>query len=432
MTVDIQTKAITPKATAGWSRKRLDELGFVGRGKSRHRPRNAPSLYGGSYPFIQTGEIKAANLYVTEYSQTYNERGLAQSRLWEAGTLLITIAANIAETAILKIRACFPDSVVGFVADPQKSDVRYVKYCLETVKLHMQSVSKGTTQDNLPLESLLSFELLVPALSVQRKIAAILSTYDNLIENNTRRIRTLEEMAQTIYREWFVNYRFPGHENVPMVDSKLGKTPQGWEIAGLTNSDRWDFISSNIREYEGSKEYFATADIEGVEIVNRGKLVSFGERPSRAQKEPVLYSVWFARMRDTHKVLGFTTANEDIAENSVLSSGFAGFRSNRETFPFLYYTINSVWFHEMKNQFCTGATQMSLTNEGLSRIECITPPSELISEYGAIVLPLLDLVFILQEQKKTLGQIRDILLPRLISGELDVSDLEVDVREEAS
>ncbi|MCI0732087.1 MAG: hypothetical protein L0332_35930 [Chloroflexi bacterium] len=97
----------------------MNELGFVGRGKSKHRPRNEPSLYGGPYPLFQTGDIKAANLYLQDYNQTYNEKGLAQSKLWEPGTLCITIAANIAETAILGIRACFPDSVVGFIADPK-------------------------------------------------------------------------------------------------------------------------------------------------------------------------------------------------------------------------------------------------------------------------------------------------------------------------
>ena len=90
-------------ATAKWKPAKLNELGFVGRGKSRHRPRNATFLYGGRYPFFQTGDIKAANFHLTEYSQTYSEDGLAHSKLWKPGTLCITIAANIAESAILGI-----------------------------------------------------------------------------------------------------------------------------------------------------------------------------------------------------------------------------------------------------------------------------------------------------------------------------------------
>ena len=97
-----------------WEKKTLDELGTVSRGHSKHRPRNDPDLYGGIYPFIQTADVKNANFYISDYSQTYNEKGLAQSRLWHKGTLCITIAANIADTGILAIDACFPDSVMGF------------------------------------------------------------------------------------------------------------------------------------------------------------------------------------------------------------------------------------------------------------------------------------------------------------------------------
>ena len=88
-----------------WPTHKLDELGFVGRGKSRHRPRNDPALYDGPYPFFQTGDIKAAQFHLTQYSQTYNEKGLAQSKLWQPGTLCITIAANIAESAVLEHRS---------------------------------------------------------------------------------------------------------------------------------------------------------------------------------------------------------------------------------------------------------------------------------------------------------------------------------------
>ena len=90
----------------------LDQLGTVSRGRSRHRPRDAAFLYGGPYPFVQTGDVKRSGLYLRDYDQTYSEAGLAQSKLWPAGTLCITIAANIAETSILGIEACFPDSII--------------------------------------------------------------------------------------------------------------------------------------------------------------------------------------------------------------------------------------------------------------------------------------------------------------------------------
>ena len=189
----------------------LDQLGEVARGRSRHRPRDAAHLYGGPFPFIQTGDVKKANLYLTDFEQTYSEAGLAQSKLWSAGTLCITIAANIADTAILGIDACFPDSVIGFTADAEQADTRFVKYLFDGVlKIRFRSFTQGAAQDNLSQEKLLSIKFPVPELRIQQRIADILSPYDELIENNQRRIALLEEAARMLYREWFVHFRFPG------------------------------------------------------------------------------------------------------------------------------------------------------------------------------------------------------------------------------
>src|ERR1035438_8892162 len=114
----------TDSGSPGWQLKKLIELGELSRGRSRHRPRHAPHLYGGPYPFIQTGDVKASGGRISSYQQTYSEAGLAQSRMWPAGTLCITIAANIAETGILAFPACFPDSIVGFVADSSVCNVQ--------------------------------------------------------------------------------------------------------------------------------------------------------------------------------------------------------------------------------------------------------------------------------------------------------------------
>ena len=131
-----------------WTSRTLDELGQVSRGRSRHRPRDAAHLYGGPYPFVQTGDIKHANLYLTNYSQTYSDAGLEQSRLWKAGTLCITIAANIADTAILGIDACFPDSVIGFIPDKEKADVRFIKYLFDaTLQSRFKKFTQGAAQD---------------------------------------------------------------------------------------------------------------------------------------------------------------------------------------------------------------------------------------------------------------------------------------------
>jgi restriction endonuclease S subunit len=155
---------------------------------------------------------------------------LAQSKLWDRDTLCITIAANIADTAILKFPACFPDSIIGFISDPEQSDVRFVKYCMETLKVHFESISRGTTQDNLSVEKLLSIKFKAPQVAEQKKIAAILTAYDDLIEVNQRRIAALETMAEELYREWFVRLCFPGHAKVKLVKG----VPEAWDVLPFT------------------------------------------------------------------------------------------------------------------------------------------------------------------------------------------------------
>ena len=154
-----------------WEYKSLDELGSVSRGRSKHRPRNDVSLFGGEYPFIQTADVKEANLYLTEYSETYNEKGLKQSKLWKAGTLCITIAANIADTAILGIDACFPDSIMGFIPYEGIANVKFIKYAFDMLQRDCRQISQGTAQDNLKKKKLSTIRFPAPNVKIQNKIA---------------------------------------------------------------------------------------------------------------------------------------------------------------------------------------------------------------------------------------------------------------------
>ena len=180
-----------------WRIQKISSLGEFERGKSKHRPRDAAHLYGGSYPFIQTGDVTNSDGRITSFRQTYSEAGLAQSRLWPAGTLAITIAANIAETAILTFPACFPDSVVGFTADPKKADVRFIEYLFQAVRKQVKSHAYGSAQENINLEVLRKLEFPIPPLSVQTEIADYLSVLDDRITLLRETNATLEASHYT-------------------------------------------------------------------------------------------------------------------------------------------------------------------------------------------------------------------------------------------
>lgn len=172
----------------GWKQKTLEEIAMTfGRGKSKHRPRNAPHLYGGEYPFIQTGDIRNADHFITEYSQTYSEAGLAQSKLWPKGTICITIAANIAETAILDFDACFPDSVIGVVTNPKEADIGFVEYLLRSFKARLQALGKGSAQANINMGTFENERFPFPTVTEQKQIVAKL---DRLSEE-TQRLESL-------------------------------------------------------------------------------------------------------------------------------------------------------------------------------------------------------------------------------------------------
>jgi type I restriction enzyme, S subunit len=147
----------------------------------------------------------------------------------------MTIAGeNTARTAILRFPACFPDSIVGIIPRPGRADIKFLKYYLDLLYPRIRAITKGATQDNLSIDKLLSFDVVAPCAKLQSEIADRLSAYDDLIENNTGRIATLEEMARALYQEWFVRFRFPGQKHVLFADSPIGPVPEGWEVASFT------------------------------------------------------------------------------------------------------------------------------------------------------------------------------------------------------
>lgn len=201
-----ETKSL-PAIPKEWQYIALSNLGDLGRGKSKHRPRNDPKLfYGGKYPFLQTGEVKAAKQYITEYSKMYGEFGLQQSKLWPKGTLCITIAANIAETAFLGIDACFPDSVVGFT--PYEHIIpEYIKYFIESQKLRLWAFAPATAQKNINLDTLEN--LIVPYCSVEEQqlviaeIEARMTICDSIEQTVDTALQQAEAMRQSILKKAF-------------------------------------------------------------------------------------------------------------------------------------------------------------------------------------------------------------------------------------
>lgn len=154
-----------------WKEEPLEKIGLLARGVSKHRPRNDKSLLGGTMPLIQTGDIANCGLYLTKYFQTYSELGIAQSKVWPRGTLCITIAANIGKAAILNFDACFPDSVVGFLPNKDKTNNIYMYYVFGQLQKILEENAPSVAQKNINLRILNSTNIPLPPLSLQRSFA---------------------------------------------------------------------------------------------------------------------------------------------------------------------------------------------------------------------------------------------------------------------
>ena len=376
-----------------WTLQHLDQLGYLSRGRSRHRPRDAGHLYEGPYPFIQTADVKHSGLYITEYQQTYSEAGLEQSRLWPTGTLCITIAANIADTAILGFDACFPDSVIGFIPDEGKADARFVKYLFDaTIQRRVQQFTQGAAQDNLSQEKLLSIEFPVPGVNGQKRIADILSAYDDLIENNRRRMALLEEAARQLYREWFVRLRFPGHEHTRITNG----VPEGWEQTPFETAlvlQRGFDLPVQARE-GGEVPIYGSTGINGFH--NKARVIGPGVVTGRS-----------GTLGEVHYIPGdFWPLNTALWVKEF----------RRVTPLFSLFLMREM---DLK-QYNGGVSVPTLDRKTVHRVEILVPAKKLLLAFDEFATPLFEQIGNLTLQTQKLRAARDLLLPRLMSGEIAV------------
>ena len=185
-----------------WKIRYFSDLGGLKRGKSKHRPRNDPILLGGKYPLIQTGDVTNSNTYIKSYTSTYSEEGLKQSKMWKKGTLCITIAANIAESAILTFDACFPDSVVGFTPNGEVISL-FIHYWLSFLQPILEENAPAVAQKNLNVATLEKVGVIVPPLELQNQFASFVEEVDKSRSRIQKSLEASQELFDSLMQEYF-------------------------------------------------------------------------------------------------------------------------------------------------------------------------------------------------------------------------------------
>jgi type I restriction enzyme S subunit len=263
----------------------------------------------------------------------------------------------------------------------------------------------GAVQPKLNQRNLLDIEILYALdINEQKAITDVLSSIDDKIELLHRQNKTLEEMAMTLFRQWFIE---------PTKDG----LPDGWEEISLGDSDLSKIIPSGIKKFEGFKTYLATGDVEGT-LIKGGVEITYNNRPSRANMQPEKYSVWFAKKEGVRKLLMFDDYSD--TDKYILSTGFTGLKTNELSHYYIWCFILSEDFQDIKDSLVSGSVQPDIPNEAVLQIFIPRPPNEVLLSFNEKVKPLFTKIQFNTSQIQTLEKLRDTLLPKLMSGEIRV------------
>ena len=301
--------------------------------------------------------------------------------------------ANVGQLGWLRRPATVNQAVCGLVVDEKKADWRFVFYSLLFNRGDLTVKAHGAAQQNLNQELIRQFEIQLPPLPAQRRVASVLSAYDEHIENSQRRIGILEAMARALYREWFVHFRFPGHEQTRRVTSALGDIPEGWDVKKLGEVVTLNYgkaLKSENRR-AGDVPVFGSSGIVGYHdaAIAKGPGIVVGRKGN-------VGSVFWS-------------------EEDFYPIDTAYFVTSPLPLRYMYYDLQT------KNFLNNDAAVPGLNRNQAYSLDTLVPTPEILSEFCRIADRLEWLAIVLQRQCVKLRETRDLLLPRLLSGELNVA-----------
>lgn len=381
----------------------------------------------GPYVLLTPGNFEACGgLKLKGEKEKYYVGEFPPAFLLQRGDLLVAMTDLTQSARILGSPGVVPESSrylhnqrLGKVVELKEDliDRRFLYHLLNHnhVREQIKASATGATVRHTAPERIYAVKVALPDLGAQRRIASILSAYDDLIENNTRRIAILEEMARRIYEEWFVRFRFPGHEAVRMVESELGLVPEGWRPCVLSD------ILENVRIATRAGDHLSSRRYVPIDCIGRETLALAEFKPwTEAQSSLVLFEeddVLFGAMRAYfHKVCIAPFPGVTRTTCFVLRPRRPEFTAFGTMTAFAKSTVDHAARHAQ------GATiPYAVWDGSLARMPVLLPPDDLLWKFQSVASPMLAWVKGALARQNNLRETRDLLLPKLISGELDVS-----------
>ncbi len=408
-------------APLGWSWTPLTE---VARLETGHTPsRRHPEYWDGDIPWIGIRDATEnhGRTLVDTYQHT-NALGIANSsaRLLPARTVCLSRTASVGYVVVMGRPMATSQDFVNWVCS-DRLDHDFLKYVLLAEHHTFLTFASGTTHQTIYFPEVKAFHLCLPPLDTQHKVVGILSAYDDLIENNNRRVGILEEMAWRIYREWFGDFRYPGHESVPMVQTAIGPTPDKWTVGVLA-----DLVAINAKTIKSVQpdEWIRYIDITSVRrgVVEPPKRMPLSRAPGRARRRVSDGDILWSTVRPNLRAYALVL---NPGANLVASTGFAILTPQRASFAYVYCMTTTDQFVEYISGRATGSAYPAVTAATFEKAPILIPPARLLEDFAVCAEPLLRMASALYAQSNNLFAARDLLLHRLISGELDVANLDI-------
>jgi type I restriction enzyme S subunit len=233
-------------------------------------------------------------------------------------------------------------------------------------------------------------------------------------------------MAQAIYKSWFVD--FEPFQEEEFIESELGMIPEGWEVGHLGDKKLTKLVRGSIDKFEGEKIYLATADVNNFKIESYETKITYKEKPSRANRKPEPNTIWFAKMKDSKKIILVSEFNDFLINNIILSTGFMGLEVKENALYYVWNFISEKDFEKRKDKLCTGTTMEAINMTNTKKINILVPPNNILTEFNDLMEPIYKKISNKKNENQTLKELRDSLLPKLMSGEIRVP-LDEDAKE---
>lgn len=416
---------MTYRLPEGWKRVKLGEVVSIVSGGTPKRKEE--SYWNGDIPWISVKDFPDNEKYINETEEKITEEGLKNSstNLLHKDDIIISARGTVGKLAMIRYPMTFNQSCYGLRGNELIIDKSYLYYFLRSTIESLKNQGHGSVFNTIIRDTLIRFEILLPPLIEQKSIADTLSALDDKIEINNKINANLEAQAQAIFKHWFIDFEFPDENGNPykssggeMEESELGMIPKEWEVGSLGDSILGKLISSGIDEFIGEKIYLATADVNGTNIVNNEALITRKDKPSRANMQPKSNTIWFAKMKDSRKLIFVHKRDEILKEKYIFSTGFAGIQGTEDSIYYLWTYIQSEIFDSIKNNLCSGTTMQAINNTNINKIKVKIPGNYILEKFNTIVEPFYIKIINNRNENQKLSQLRDTLLPKLMSGKI--------------